>query len=64
DRARMKEEEVRAMPDGTRATAPLDALVIGAGFSGLYALHRLRDHFGLSVMVLEMAQDNIQRKLF
>ncbi|MGH7123835.1 MAG: flavin-containing monooxygenase [Stellaceae bacterium] len=33
----------------------LDALIIGAGFSGLYQLHRLRDRLGLSVEVLETA---------
>ena len=32
----------------------LDALVIGAGFSGLYALHRLRE-LGVRTRVLEMA---------
>lgn len=31
----------------------LDAVVIGAGFSGLYALHRLRNELGLSVRVFE-----------
>ena len=31
----------------------LDALVIGAGFSGLYQLLCLRDRLGLSVQVLE-----------
>ncbi|HJU32984.1 MAG TPA: NAD(P)/FAD-dependent oxidoreductase [Hyphomicrobiaceae bacterium] len=31
----------------------LDALIIGAGFSGLYQLHCLRDRLGLSAMVLE-----------
>jgi cation diffusion facilitator CzcD-associated flavoprotein CzcO len=31
----------------------LDALVIGAGFAGLYQLHCLRDRLGLSVKVLE-----------
>jgi cation diffusion facilitator CzcD-associated flavoprotein CzcO len=30
-----------------------DAIVIGAGFSGLYMLHRLRDALGLSVRVFE-----------
>ena len=30
----------------------LDALVVGAGFSGLYALHRLRE-LGLSVRLVE-----------
>jgi cation diffusion facilitator CzcD-associated flavoprotein CzcO len=33
-----------------------DVIVIGAGFSGLYALHRLREQ-GVSVRVLEMAED-------
>jgi cation diffusion facilitator CzcD-associated flavoprotein CzcO len=32
---------------------PLDAIVIGAGFSGLYQLLCLRDRLGLSVQVLE-----------
>ena len=32
-----------------------DALVIGAGFSGLYQLLCLRDRLGLSVKVLEAA---------
>ena len=30
-----------------------DAIVVGAGFSGLYMLHKLRDGLGLSVRVLE-----------
>ncbi len=34
----------------------LDALVIGAGFSGLYQLLCLRDRLGLSVKVLEAAE--------
>ena len=33
----------------------LDALVIGAGFSGLYQLHALRDRLDLRVQVLEAA---------
>jgi len=35
----------------------LDALVIGAGFSGLYQLHCLRDRLGVSVKVVEAAPD-------
>jgi cation diffusion facilitator CzcD-associated flavoprotein CzcO len=35
---------------------PFDALVIGAGFSGLYTLHRLRQ-LGLRTRVLEMAEN-------
>src|SRR6516165_8115389 len=34
-------------------TTELDALVIGAGFAGLYQLLCLRDHLGLSVHALE-----------
>jgi cation diffusion facilitator CzcD-associated flavoprotein CzcO len=30
-----------------------DAIIIGAGFSGLYQLHKLRDELGLNVRVLE-----------
>src|ERR1700758_1290123 len=41
----------------TEADASFDALVIGAGFSGLYTLHRLRE-LGLRVAVLERA-DNV-----
>jgi len=33
----------------------LDAIIIGAGFSGLYQLHCLRDRLGLSVQVLDAA---------
>ncbi|MEH3148649.1 MAG: NAD(P)/FAD-dependent oxidoreductase [Methylobacterium frigidaeris] len=33
-----------------------DAVVVGAGFSGLYQLHLLRDRLGLSVRVLEAAE--------
>ena len=34
-----------------------DALVIGAGFAGLYQLHSLRDRLGLSTRVLEAGGD-------
>ena len=37
----------------TGQTRTFDALVIGAGFSGLYQLFCLRDRLGLSVRVLE-----------
>src|SRR4051812_6515558 len=39
----------------TRARSEFDAVVIGAGFSGLYMLHRLRDELGLSVHAYETA---------
>jgi cation diffusion facilitator CzcD-associated flavoprotein CzcO len=35
-----------------------DAVVIGAGFAGLYMCHKLRDHLGLRVAVLE-AEDGV-----
>src|ERR1700758_4751290 len=40
----------------TEADASFDAIVIGAGFSGLYTLHRLRQ-LGLRTRVLEMAEN-------
>ena len=30
-----------------------DAIIIGAGFSGLYQLHYLRDKLGLSVKIID-----------
>ena len=36
-----------------------DAIIIGAGFSGLYQLHSLRDKLGLKVKVLE-AGDGVE----
>jgi cation diffusion facilitator CzcD-associated flavoprotein CzcO len=46
------EESVARTDDGS---ARFDVIVIGAGFSGLYALHRLRE-LGLSPVVLEKAE--------
>src|ERR1700758_4739096 len=40
----------------TDATERFDVLVVGAGFSGLYMLHRLRQ-LGLRTRVLEMAEN-------
>ncbi|MGV0787745.1 NAD(P)/FAD-dependent oxidoreductase [Mycolicibacterium sp. XJ2] len=37
-------------------SARLDAIIVGAGFSGLYALHRLREQ-GLRTVVLEKAEN-------
>jgi cation diffusion facilitator CzcD-associated flavoprotein CzcO len=46
-----REPSSRAPGSGER----LDALIVGAGFSGLYQLHCLRDRLGLSARVLEAA---------
>ncbi|MGZ0186798.1 MAG: hypothetical protein ACKVH0_02135, partial [Alphaproteobacteria bacterium] len=43
-----------ASSNDTQSSAKdFDALVIGAGFAGLYQLHCLREKLGLSVRVLE-----------
>lgn len=44
-------EEPRRL--GTNPVRKLDAIIVGAGFSGLYMLHRLRDMLGLEVRVYE-----------
>lgn len=44
------------MQQGTARPASFDAVVIGAGFAGIYALYRLRA-MGLSVQALEAADD-------
>ena len=41
---------------GAARAADVDVVVVGAGFSGLYLLHTLREH-GFSVRVLEAAAD-------
>ncbi|MDP4025501.1 NAD(P)/FAD-dependent oxidoreductase [Methylobacterium sp. NEAU 140] len=41
--------------EGEAAGGRYDAVIVGAGFAGLYQLHLLRDRLGLSVRVLEAA---------
>jgi cyclohexanone monooxygenase len=43
-------------PQNSGGAQEFDVVVVGAGFGGLYALHRLREE-GLSVRVLEAASD-------
>ena len=43
------------MPDTHPSQPPLDALIIGAGFAGMYQLIQLRDRLGLSTRILEAA---------
>lgn len=47
-------EETSANRDSNKVIK-LDVLVIGAGFSGLYALHRLRDHCKLDARIVEVS---------
>ena len=42
---------------GSTEVQELDAVVIGAGFSGLFMNHRLRDTLGLKVQVIEAGSD-------
>lgn len=37
----------------TSTTPDVDAVVVGAGFGGIYMLHTLRDRLGLSVRAFE-----------
>ena len=46
---------VRQPKPGDADVRVLDAVVVGAGFSGLYQLHCLRDRLGLRTRVLEAA---------
>jgi cation diffusion facilitator CzcD-associated flavoprotein CzcO len=41
---------------GTTSTTKFDAVVIGAGFAGMYMLYRLRNALGLSVRVYEAGE--------
>ncbi|MEX1109280.1 MAG: NAD(P)-binding protein, partial [Dongiaceae bacterium] len=43
-------------PSDSRPSKAFDAVVVGAGFAGLYMLHRLRT-MGLSVRVYETGSD-------
>jgi cation diffusion facilitator CzcD-associated flavoprotein CzcO len=44
---------VQGEPQRAGAKADLDAVIIGARFSGMYMLHSLRDKLDLNVTVLE-----------
>lgn len=51
----MNNEQTNGHPDDPPPVTRLDAVVVGAGFSGLYMLHRLRG-LGLTAVVLEQAE--------
>ena len=40
---------------GTESVGEFDAIIVGAGFAGMYQLYRLRDGLGLSARILEAA---------
>ncbi len=48
----MKDDETPIRSDGRPAAQALDVLVVGAGFAGMYALHKLRG-LGFATRVLE-----------
>ena len=52
----MTSTEAAQSPADPAATDSFDAVVVGAGFAGMYMMHRLRD-LGLSAVVLEQAPD-------
>jgi cation diffusion facilitator CzcD-associated flavoprotein CzcO len=51
----MPNDETYSIAAGPGDIHDFDALIVGAGFAGLYQLHCLRDRLGLSVQVLEAA---------
>ena len=52
----MSSEQQNARETGAEERATdFDAVIVGAGFSGLYMLHRLRNQMGLSARVYEAA---------
>ena len=46
---------VRANPAAEKSSSQYDVIIIGSGFSGLYALHHLRDKMNLNVRVFDGA---------
>lgn len=50
-------DNANAFAPGSAQIGEFDAIIIGAGFAGLYALHRLRDKMGLSVRAFDAASD-------
>ena len=58
----MTTAERTAEPTSGGQDVDVDAVIVGAGFSGLYMLHRLRDQLGLSARVYE-AGDRRRRHL-
>lgn len=53
----MKQTKEQSVVSQADTETDYDAIVVGAGFAGLYALHSLRDKVGLSVKGIEKADD-------
>ncbi len=49
----MPDEETSASPSSPGQQPDLDIIIVGAGFAGLYMLHRVREELGMNVRVLE-----------
>jgi cation diffusion facilitator CzcD-associated flavoprotein CzcO len=45
------------MTSQNESVLELDALIVGAGFSGIYTLHRLRDELKLNVKIIDAGSD-------
>ena len=53
-----EEAHMNEKTTNTRTETPdFDAVVVGAGFGGLYAVHKLRDEQGLRVQAYDNASD-------
>ncbi|GAC1558161.1 MAG: NAD(P)/FAD-dependent oxidoreductase [Beijerinckiaceae bacterium] len=52
----MTKSQTRSQKINTKSKSDLDAVIIGAGFSGMYMLRRLRDDLGLSARVIEAGE--------
>ena len=52
----MPEPTQTSTPSAEQPTDQVDAVVVGAGFAGLYMLHRLRE-LGLTTRVYEAGSD-------
>lgn len=48
---------VAGSSDSYQDNLDVDVLIVGAGFAGVYLLHRLRDELGLKVKVYEAGKD-------
>lgn len=53
----MVQNTAQTVTNATQGSADFDAIVIGAGFGGLYMLRKLRDELGLNVQVFDRASD-------